>query len=155
TLVVSARWGAWELALEGCLGAAKALGDRSVEAWVLHEMGTRAVCLGDERTARRLLTQAAALREAAGEHAAAAISRRNLGSVPAAVTDDSRDDPAPSPAHAFDFASLPLSRRAETRRHSRKTSGAGALLGTFLTCAILGGLVYGGMFGGLPWPSSQ
>src|SRR5262249_57035552 len=89
TLVVSARWGAWELALEGCLGAAKALGDRSVEAWVLHEMGTRALCLGGEPTARRLVTQAAALREAAGEHAAAAISRRNLGSIPAGLTDGS------------------------------------------------------------------
>jgi hypothetical protein len=85
TLVLSARWGAWEIALDRSLAAAKALGDRAVEAWVLHQMGTRAVSLGDEGHARRLLTQSATLRQELGEHAAAAISRRNLAFVPAAV----------------------------------------------------------------------
>src|SRR4030095_12631372 len=75
TLVLSARWGGWELALDRCLAAAKALGDRPVEAWALHELGTWAVCLGDEANARRPLTQAAALRDTLGESAAAAISR--------------------------------------------------------------------------------
>jgi NB-ARC domain len=149
--VVSARWGAWELVLEQCLGAARALGDRAVEAWALHEMGTRAVCLGDEGNARRLLTQSATLREALGEHAAAAISRRNLGCVPAAVADEPRDSAAPAAAEAPEFDLLPLHREAVLSRHRPKTVGAGALLVTFLTCAILGGLTYGAVFGGLSW----
>ena len=44
--------------LERCLAAAKAIGDRSAEAWALHELGSRALCLGDAGTARALLSQA-------------------------------------------------------------------------------------------------
>src|SRR6185503_10668136 len=46
-LVTGARWGAWAISLERCLAAAKALGDRSAEAWALHEIGTRALCVGN------------------------------------------------------------------------------------------------------------
>ena len=51
-LITGARWGAWAVSLERCLAAAKAIGDRSAEAWALHEIGTRALCVG-RRTARR------------------------------------------------------------------------------------------------------
>src|SRR5262245_46372635 len=148
-LVVGARWGAWGLALEPCLGAAKALGDRSVEAWVLHEMGTRAVCVGDEAEARRLLTQSVTLRASLGENAAAAIGRRNLGSLPAPVapvapaTDASRSHPAPAAADGPLFDSLPLHAAVDTLGHVRRTSGMGALLAVFLVCAVLGGVTYG------------
>jgi hypothetical protein len=178
TLVLSARWGAWELALEGCLGAAKALGDRTVEAWVLHEMGTRAVCLGDERNARRLLTQSAALREASGEHAAAGISRRNLGFlpvvVPVVVAVEEPVAPAAPPAAAapeIDVLPLlsqpvfsqPVFSQPVTLSHAPQRSGAGALVAMFLACAILGGLAsYVGVFDGRaffppapPVPESQ
>ena len=62
-LVVGARWGAWAITLERCLDAARASGDSLTEAWALHEMGTRAVCLGEPRKARALLSQAVTLRE--------------------------------------------------------------------------------------------
>lgn len=150
TLVVGARWGAWGLALEQCLVAAKAIGDRSVEAWVLHEMGTRAVCLGDEGNARRLLNQSATLRQALMEHGAAAISRRNLSTVPAPVADDSHDAPAPVAAAAPSFDSVPFRSAVATPDRRRTTNGAGALMFMFLACAILGGLAsYGGVFDGL------
>ena len=64
-LVAGARWGAWAVTLEHCLAAAKAIGDRSAEAWALHELGSRALCLGEAGTARALLNQAVKLREMA------------------------------------------------------------------------------------------
>ena len=67
--------------LERCLAAAKAFGDRSAEAWALHQIGTRAVCLGEPGTARASLSQAMKLREALGDEAAATASRRNLSFV--------------------------------------------------------------------------
>jgi len=90
-LVTGARWGAWAISLERCLAAAKALGDRSAEAWALHEIGTRALCVGNPGTARTLLTQAAELRESLGEITAAAFSRQNLALVVVAAADESRD----------------------------------------------------------------
>ena len=157
TLVLGARWGAWELALERCLTAARALGDRPVEAWALHQMGTRAVCLGDESHARRLLTQAATLRETLGERAAATSSRRNLGFVPAAaaaLVDYSPEVPPPAAPAAPEFDALPFRAAAELSVQSPNPTGAGALAIMFLACAILGALAYGGVFGGLPFQSS-
>ena len=80
-LAAGARWGAWGVTLEHCLAAARAIGDRSAEAWALHELGSRALCLGDAGTARALLSQAVKLREMLNEDAAAAASRRNLSFV--------------------------------------------------------------------------
>jgi len=155
TLVLGARWGAWEIVLERCLIAAKALGDRPAEAWVLHEMGTRAVCLGDDSNARRLLTQAATLRQGLGEHAAATTSRRNLRAVPAAVAvlaDDARALPSPAAADALELDALPFRGEAAAEDHDSRTAGAGALLAAFFVCAILGGLAYAGVFGDMSWP---
>ena len=75
SLVTSARWGAWAVALERCLDAARAIGNRSAEAWALHELGSRALCLGDAGTARALLNQAVKLREGLDDAAAVAASR--------------------------------------------------------------------------------
>jgi hypothetical protein len=182
-LVLGARWGAWEFVLERCLSAAKALGDRSVEAWAVHQIGTRAVCLGDEGTARRLLTQAAALRQELGDHAAAAISRRNLGFIPAAIpvpvvepepvrapavepvaaavaaAPAPREVPAPAPAPvvaaAPAFDAIPFRSDVEAVAHHRTSSSAGALLAMFIACAVLGGLVYAGVPGELFSPASR
>ncbi len=116
-LIVGARWGAWGIALEGCLAAARAAGNRSGEAWALHELGTRALCLGDSARARSLLGQALKLRDAMAteekaEKDAASITRQNLDFVLAPVSH------APEPAAArfdearfsdtFDIESLPL-----------------------------------------------
>jgi hypothetical protein len=112
-LVVGSRWGAWEVALDGCLAAARAAGDRSGEAWALHELGTRALCLGESARARSLLGQALKLRGGIEEEQnAAALTRQNLDFVLAPVSH------APEPASArfdevrfpdtFDIDSLPL-----------------------------------------------
>jgi hypothetical protein len=63
---LSTRWGAWEAVLEFALGASRALGDRSGEGWALHQLGVRAMALGDEESARSLFSQALAVRSEVG-----------------------------------------------------------------------------------------
>jgi CARDB len=78
-LAVAGRWGAWERALASVRRAARGLGDRAGEAWALHQLGTRALCLGHVVTARAELTEALRLREALGDRVGAAVTRHNLG----------------------------------------------------------------------------
>jgi hypothetical protein len=142
-LVTGGRWGAWEPVLERCRAAAKALGDRSVDAWALHQLGTRAVCLGDADTARRLLDQAATLRDELGETGAAAVSRRNLAFIIAAVAEERRPEPSTRPFDDIGDDDLPVLRHhAATASARSRTGEIGALLLTFLLCAALGGFAY-------------
>ena len=92
-LITGGRWGAWALALDRCLAAAKASGDRAAEAWVLHQRGSRAVCLDEPGFARDALGQAVKLREALPDEPAAKASQRNLGFVlaPVSALADTRD----------------------------------------------------------------
>jgi len=85
-LITGGRWGAWAVALNRCLAAAKASGDRAAEAWVLHQLGSRAVCLDEPGFARDALGQAVKLREALPDEPAAKASQRNLGFVLAPVS---------------------------------------------------------------------
>ena len=161
-LVVGARWGAWAIMLERCLTAAKSMGDRSAEAWALHEIGTRALCLGEAATARTLLSQALKLRETLDDNDATAASRRNLSfvlppvsvppiSVPTVTLDVPecvtvpRDDPVP-------FHALPL--RDETRPPihlpAKKKS---AVPVTALVFVALAGGAYWAAHVGLSWTS--
>jgi hypothetical protein len=105
-LIVGGRWGAWAHVLERCLDAAKATGDRSAEAWALHQLGTRAVCVGDDSAARSLLGRAVAIRETLGDTVALAASRQNLGFVVAPVS-MAPSEPRVLPV-AIDFDRLPL-----------------------------------------------
>ena len=105
-LIVGGRWGAWANVLERCLAAAKATGDRSAEAWALHQLGTRALCLGDEPVARSLLGEAVTIREMLGDAAALAVSRHNLGFVLIPVSTRSAQ-PQALP-FGIDFDALPL-----------------------------------------------
>ena len=86
-LALQGRWDAWKEAIEGVLEAARALGDRSGEAWALHQLGTRALALGDEERAAADLERAIGIREALGHDGAADHSRRNLALL--------SEDPAP------------------------------------------------------------
>jgi len=97
-LAVTGRWGAWEQSLERVRGAAKALGDRTTEGWALHQLGTRRLCLDDKTEARRLLTEALAIREALGDRAGAAVTRHNLGLLGAPPQSESPGDKGPRSA---------------------------------------------------------
>jgi hypothetical protein len=145
TLVLQGKWGAWEIVIDRCLAAAKATGDRVAEAWALHELGTRAVCLGEARLAGRLLGQAATLRDQLGETAAAAVSRQNLRFIASAapIIDETQPE---RPRQRFDDAgdADPRALRAGTRaaRGRSRLAERAALLLTFLLAAIAGGLAY-------------
>jgi len=64
------------------------------------------------------------------------------------VSDDSPERPAPVAEQTPAFDSMPVLVAAAAPAPVRRTSGMGALLAVFLTCALLGGLTYGVMFRG-------
>jgi hypothetical protein len=78
TLILSRRWRAWLEVLRLMLKAARALGNRKTEAWVLHQLGTRAACLGPDAQARGFLTQALEIRQAIGDRAGLGVTQNNL-----------------------------------------------------------------------------
>ncbi len=130
-LILAARWGAWGVALEHCLEAAKTIGDRSAEAWALHEIGIRAFGLGEAGLARVSLSQAVKLREALGDTAGAAVSRRNLGFV------------LPPPVdRALDLNSLPLRDKALPVVPVQRTHWSVAVAFTALLLAAMFGAGY-------------
>ena len=77
-LGLSGRWGAWEAVLDAALRAAPAYGSTAEEAWALHQIGSRALGLGDKAAALHHLQRALELREAIGDVAGAAVTRHNL-----------------------------------------------------------------------------
>ena len=62
---------------------AEAVEDTAATAWGLHQLGSRALCLGDGLAARACLVQARDLRWRMGDRAGAAVTQRNLDLVPA------------------------------------------------------------------------
>ena len=70
-------WNAWRQIADRVWQSARAAGDRSVEAWALHQLGTRAIG-SDKAQAIDLLTQALSLRHTIGETTAAAYTQHNL-----------------------------------------------------------------------------
>ena len=79
---LTGRWGAWKRTLGHELTAARRTGDRAVEGWALHQLGTRALCLGHEGEARSRLTEALRIRESLGDVKGAAVTRHNLALLP-------------------------------------------------------------------------
>lgn len=77
-LILWKRWQAWSELADLILTAARALGNRALEAWTLHQMGTRAMCLGIPDQARELLNQALVVRQAIGDRAGRAVTEHNL-----------------------------------------------------------------------------
>jgi hypothetical protein len=139
-LVAGVRWDAWAMVLEQCLLAAKAIGDRTAEAWALHEIGSRAVCVGETRGARSALSEALKLRESLGDAGAAAATRQNLSFVLAPEI-----EPAPKPApvrHWPEFDSLPLRRGPELAFRIQQPRRGGALAIAALLLVVLGGITY-------------
>ena len=79
SFVIGGRWGVWERLLRLIARAGQALGDRAIEAWVLHQLGSRALCLGNSTEARTLLSRALEIRRTIGDRAGAAATKHNLG----------------------------------------------------------------------------
>ena len=79
---LTGRWGAWKRTLDHELTAARRTGNRASEGWALHQLGTRALCLGQEHEARSRLTGALRIRESLGDVKGAAVTRHNLALLP-------------------------------------------------------------------------
>ncbi len=88
-LSLSGCWDQWQQALRCSLQSAEQLGNVAAEAWSLHQLGTRALALGDIVRADGWLSRALRLRQHLGDRAGAAVTRHNLGliGVPLVVGD--------------------------------------------------------------------
>ena len=75
-------WDAWRTILDIGLASARAIGDRDGEAWALHQLGTRALCLEDKLDAHRMLREALRLRRALGDRTGAANTQHNMRFLP-------------------------------------------------------------------------
>jgi uncharacterized OB-fold protein len=99
-LALTGQWGAWAQVLEWILKAVRGLGNRAAEAWALHQLGARALCLGDAVTARSCLNKALQLRQALGDQAGAAATQHNLNQLFALYPAPQPAKPAAKPAPA-------------------------------------------------------
>lgn len=113
-LMLQDRWGIWEQVLQLSLQAARSLQDPFAEAWALHQLGSRALCLEDPFLAYTLLTQALQLREVIGDQPGLAVTRHNLNFllvVPPAHQQGEQPLPPPTvplPLKAFLVGVIPL-----------------------------------------------
>lgn len=80
-LALNGQWQQWQQVLSLGLQAAQQGGDRPAEAWMLHQIGTRSLAIGETAQADIWLTQALQLREQLGDVAGAAVTRHNLGLI--------------------------------------------------------------------------
>jgi hypothetical protein len=78
-LIVGRRWGQWGLVASMELAAAVATGSLAQQAWASHQLGSRALGLGDLPTAREDLGRALKIRESIGDSDGAEVTRHNLG----------------------------------------------------------------------------
>jgi hypothetical protein len=96
-LALGGRWASWVQVLGWMHQAALALGDKGAEAWVLHQLGTRSLCLGKGSAARASLKRALQLREALGDQAGAAVTKHNLALLVSAPPPQERQPPPNKP----------------------------------------------------------
>ncbi|HEV7806129.1 MAG TPA: AAA family ATPase [Solirubrobacteraceae bacterium] len=90
-------WGAWRSILEIALQSARLDGDRGGEAWALHQLGTRALCLELTGEAAVHLLDALRIREQIGDKVGAAATRQNLTHLPGAPPPPNHDAPGGGP----------------------------------------------------------
>ncbi len=98
-LASSGRWGAWVQVLKWGLQAAKALQDSATESWMLHQLGTHALCLRAASVAQQNLEQALRLRQTLGDTVGVAVTQHNLGLL--GVVPNTYDQTIPSTQRRF------------------------------------------------------
>ncbi len=99
-LAVAGKWDMWANALQGVLKAARREENRAEEAWALHQLGTRALCLGAHTEAKASLTDALNLRESLNDQSGAAVTRHNLNLLllPQPPESGQKREPKPEPS---------------------------------------------------------
>ena len=84
-LTLRGFWGAWRNTLGEIQRAAGAMQNPALQGWVLHQLGTYEVGMGNLAAARNLLEQAAKIRTQLGDQVGAAYSQHNLQIIAPAV----------------------------------------------------------------------
>jgi hypothetical protein len=79
--VLAGDWTVWNRLLQSMLRACRNLKDRFAEAWILHQLGSRALCLENFTEARTLLTQALEIRQVLGDKVGLEVTRHNLSQL--------------------------------------------------------------------------
>lgn len=92
-LALGKRWGLWQQVLEYGLNASLALNDKYSEAWMLHQLGSRALCLEQMKASQNYLTRALKIREALGSESLAAATRQNLALVTKSKSKEQTQEP--------------------------------------------------------------
>ena len=89
-LTLNGLWGAWKKTLDGIQSAAGSMKNPALQGWVLHQMGTYEVGMGNLGAARNLLEQAVKIRTQLGDQAGAAYSQHNLQVIAPVVPSTAR-----------------------------------------------------------------
>ena len=97
-LTLNGLWSAWRKTLEGIQSAAGSMQNLALQGWVLHQLGTYEIGMGNLRVARNLLEQATKIRTQLGDQVGAAYSQHNLQVIGPAVP------PAARPANFTPWA---------------------------------------------------
>ncbi len=80
-LTVAAAWASAHRVLKSGLRAAHAIDDQAARGFVLHQMGSQSLCLGQRSAAATELTQALQIRESLGDAKGAELTRHNLDQI--------------------------------------------------------------------------
>jgi hypothetical protein len=107
-LILRGYWDSWRDLLDGLLNAARQSGNRASEAFVLHQLGTRAIGLGTRQLALDYLYQALQLRTELGDTLGMAYTQHNIDFlVGPPPPGDGQPEPQP-PSPPADAGLLPL-----------------------------------------------
>lgn len=80
-MVYYKRWQTWSDILNLILTAAKALNNSKIQAWALHQLGSRALYLGYASEAKTFLSQALNIRQTIGDKAGMAVTQHNINTL--------------------------------------------------------------------------
>lgn len=107
-LTLKGLWDAWGSNLQQVLQAARQIGDRAIEAWALHQLGTRGIGIGEFGQARESLQQALEIRQALDDSTGAAFTQHNLDVLAPPPSGGPKPRRGPSPRRGLFFGLIGL-----------------------------------------------
>ena len=84
-LTLNGLWDAWHKTLDEIRQAAQVLKDLALQGWVLHQLGTYEIGIGNPALAQNLLREAVSIRKKLGDQTGVAYSQHNLQLIAPAV----------------------------------------------------------------------
>jgi Abnormal spindle-like microcephaly-assoc'd, ASPM-SPD-2-Hydin len=92
-LALDKQWGLWDIVLQSGLQASLVLNDKATEAWLLHQLGSRALCLEEMGKARNYLARAVKIRNSLGDENAVNISQQNFNLINTILSEAAKNEP--------------------------------------------------------------